>query len=118
MPDSRNHLEKYIALAERCGAEVGRYEGEIVWMKFHRSSSVEAFVTGVTMLSAVANHRAAQPTEPDGWKLVPIEPTPAMLHALWQHRDAMRGQSENKIARAAYTAMLAATPSPTDKRKP
>jgi len=44
------------------------------------------------------------------WKLVPVEPTPGMLYALWQHREAMRGQSENKIARASYDALLAASP--------
>ena len=33
---------------------------------------------------------------------VPITPTPAMLVALWQDRDEMRGQSENRIARRAY----------------
>lgn len=48
---------------------------------------------------------------PEGWKLVPVDPTPAMVYALWQHRDALRGQSENRIARGSYAAMLAAAPS-------
>ena len=44
------------------------------------------------------------------YKLVPVEPTPGMLYAMWQHREAMRGQSENKIARASYAELLAAAP--------
>ncbi len=46
-------IDKYVALAERCGAEIGRYEGALVWMKFHKQSSVEAFVTGIVMLAAL-----------------------------------------------------------------
>lgn len=52
----------------------------------------------------------AGPQLTGGRMLVPVEPTPAMLYALWQHRDAMRGTSENKIARESYRAMLAAAP--------
>lgn len=50
--------------------------------------------------------RAAQ--VPDGYVLVPIKPTPAMLVALWDHRDSMAGQSENRIAKAGYARMLTA----------
>ena len=46
----------------------------------------------------------------EGWQLVPVEPTPAMLCSMWEHREAMRGKSENKIARESYRAMLAAAP--------
>lgn len=52
----------------------------------------------------------AGPQQTGGRMLVPVDPTPAMLYALWQHRDAMRGTSENKIARESYRAMLAAAP--------
>lgn len=44
------------------------------------------------------------------WVMVPVEPTPAMLHAMWQDREAFRGQSENKTARHHYALMLAAAP--------
>ena len=54
--------------------------------------------------------RAAVPSVPEGWKLVPVEPTPKMLVALWDHRDSMAGQSENRIARAGYAALLTAAP--------
>lgn len=53
---------------------------------------------------------AAQPGSVGEWKRVPVEPTPAMLVAMWDHRESMRGQSENRIARAGYAAMLAAAP--------
>lgn len=50
--------------------------------------------------------RSQLSTNTDGWVSVPIEPTPKMLVALWQHREAMRGESENKIAGVAYKAMI------------
>jgi hypothetical protein len=56
---------KYVALAERCGAEVGRHEGQMVWMKFHRQSSVEAFVTGIAMLAALSRQAPAAPAAVD-----------------------------------------------------
>ena len=46
----------------------------------------------------------------EGWVSVPIEPTPAMLHAMWANREVMRGENENKIARVAYSNMLSAAP--------
>lgn len=47
----------------------------------------------------------------DGWKLVPVEPTPGMIYAMWQDMDKFRGQSENTKARHHYTLMLNAAPS-------
>lgn len=52
---------------------------------------------------------------PDGWKLVPVEPTPKMLVALWEHRERMRGRGENAIAREGYSALLASTPAPAQR---
>ena len=51
--------QNLIALAEKCSAEVGRHEGEVVWVKFHSRSAIEAFATGVVM-SAVVRHHAKQ----------------------------------------------------------
>jgi hypothetical protein len=56
-------IEKYVALAEKFGAEVGRHEGEMVWMKSHSQSSVEAFATGIVMLAAL-RQPAPTPAEP------------------------------------------------------
>lgn len=52
------------------------------------------------------------------WQLVPIEPTPKMLVSLWDSRESMRGESENKIARVSYKAMLSAAPSAPDSAPP
>lgn len=43
------------------------------------------------------------PVVPEGWKLVPVEPTAAMLHAIQRNIGAEP---------SAYTAMLAAAPEP------
>lgn len=51
------------------------------------------------------------PEIPTDWVVVPVEPTPKMLVALWEHRVSMRGISENKIARTGYSNMLAASTS-------
>jgi hypothetical protein len=75
------------------------------------AARVGLFVNSLTFFAALTPPVVAAPAVPDGWRLVPVEPTNAMLHALWKHRDAMRGQSENKIARASYSAMLDAAPS-------
>lgn len=45
-----------VALAEKCGAEVGRLDGQMVWAKFHKQSSLEAFATGVVMRAAMKPH--------------------------------------------------------------
>ena len=69
-----------IALAEKCSAEVGRYEGEVVWVKFHSQAAIEAFATGVVMSAAVRSHAkpvapkaeqaATQAEAPAGWQTV------------------------------------------------
>lgn len=33
---------------------------------------------------------------------LPVDASPAMIYALWAHRQDMRGQSENKIAEISY----------------
>lgn len=78
-------------------------------------TTLEMWADVAPAVSLVRDIRAAlaaspQPAAPEGWKLVPIEPTPRMLAAMWDHRDRMAGRSENNIARAGYAAMLAAAP--------
>lgn len=61
-------------------------------------------------------HAAPAPQIPDGWVLVPKEPTDAMCEAAWES-DATDYVGEHKrIHRAdlAYKAMLAAAPKPGD----
>lgn len=49
---------------------------------------------------------------PDGWKLVPVEPTPKMIDATWYHEIDMSCGIESQGARnkRIYEAMLAAAP--------
>ena len=49
------------------------------------------------------------PSVPDGWKLVPIEPTEDMLRAMTDPFIAINGDNR-KAFEIAYTAMLSAAP--------
>ena len=53
-----------------------------------------------------------QVSVPDGWKLVPVEPTPKMIDATWYHEIDMSCGIESQGARnkRIYEAMLAAAP--------
>jgi hypothetical protein len=59
----------------------------------------------------------ANPVAPDGWQLVPVEPTPKMVDATWDHPIDKNGGIESQNARNVriYRAMLAAAPAPGDK---
>lgn len=60
---------------------------------------------------------AAPPATPAGWKLVPIEPTVAMLDAYWNRAGEskeMRPRTHHS-AKAYYAAMLAAAPTPENQ---
>jgi len=74
------------------------------------------------MVQAFTRHRLAFSTpaasEVEGWKLVPIEPTEAMLDASWKltgESKEMRARVHDRYKRH-YQAMLAATP-PTEGYK-
>lgn len=84
-----------------------------------------ALDTALNMLDYMKRQAAAHASRPEapaesaspatvaqqvGWQPVPVEPTPAMLHAMWQDRESFRGQSENKTARHHYALMLKAAP--------
>lgn len=53
---------------------------------------------------------AAQPVVPEGWKLVPVKPTPKMVDSTWG--DNVAGMSHNAMNKKIYGAMLAAAPQP------
>jgi hypothetical protein len=55
--------DRLIELAEKCSAEVGRYEGQVLWVKFHSLASVECFAARVVMRAAIA--RALPQGAPD-----------------------------------------------------
>lgn len=52
---------------------------------------------------------------PEGWTLVPVEPTPQMVTAAWDGiANAINGASYNKSGTAIYLSMLAAAPAPKE----
>ena len=60
-PVAPTEPNKIIALAEKCSAEVGRYEGKVAWVKFHSQSSIESFATGIVMSATLKPRTAAKP---------------------------------------------------------
>lgn len=65
------------------------------------------------VLAALQSQTA--PAVPEGWKLVPIEPTKQQIYAAEFPIDdivSCRQSSQHAIAEAAYRAMLAAAPQP------
>lgn len=56
------------------------------------------------------NRRAAQPSAPDGWKLVPMEPTREMVLAGKRTIKGADTTFEGILTAAAYSSMLAAAP--------
>ena len=63
---------------------------------------------------------AAQPRVPDGWVLVPREPTPKMVDATWEHiQDKERSdvpESQGSRNKRIYIAMIAAAPQPKEAK--
>lgn len=56
-----------VALAEKCGAEVGIHEGQMVWAKFHSQAALEAFAAALRS----PGPQAGEPSE------LPLLPTAA-----------------------------------------
>lgn len=71
------------------------------------SREIEA-LHAVYIKALVALSAAAKPVEPEGWKLVPVEPTPEMLRAIRRQRSGAR---VGKGDRADWAAWLTAAPS-------
>lgn len=78
-----------------------------------RDSAGEWFLYGwdgnrIANVLKAALSAAAKPVEPEGWKLVPVEPTPEMLRAIRRQRSGAR---VGKGDRADWAAWLTAAPS-------
>lgn len=54
-------------------------------------------------------------TVPEGWQVVPVEPTEEMHRAYW--RAGSRLLSDAEYPKAVYQAMLAAAPKPEDSNE-
>lgn len=54
---------------------------------------------------------AVQANVPDGWVMVPVEPTPKMVDATWDHPVDREGgiESQNKRNKRIWAAMLTAS---------
>lgn len=70
----------------------------------------ENLIAAVLKCAAACTAPAAQP-DIEGWKLVPIEPTPEMLQADW-NVTLSDAHTETGVAECAWAAMLAASPTP------
>lgn len=101
-----------------CEWDDGTFTGDFVSVDVTHVCELPS-VPGYALLSFELQERRKADSEPvsnrykldqsgDSTIMVPVEPTPKMLFALWGHRESMRGTSENKIARAGYSNMLAA----------
>jgi hypothetical protein len=108
-----------IALAEKCSAEVGRYEGKVVWVKFHSQAAIEAFATGVVMSAAVRSH--AKPVAPKAEQAATQAGAPMSMEAwvrlttLEQHNLLSRGYPHPGLA--APTAPTGAQAEPSERLK-
>jgi hypothetical protein len=70
---------------------------------------------GLGMVIAYIDGRTASTAAPDGWQLVPVEPTMAMIAALGYEGDEMLAIGHGLISQGIanqYKAALAAAPSP------
>lgn len=66
-------------------------------------------------VQALYKHPSAPAAVPDGWKLVPTEPTPDMtLHGALSGVSHAGGKFSQKGAEEVYKAMLAAFPQPAE----
>lgn len=100
----------------RLGSDVGRvYLGSFWWHEINNAHKVaRAILSRLSLQEGVK--------VPDGWKLVPIEPTVAMMQAgycAWLRADKTQVYGE-AVADHCYSAMLAAAPlpsTPTDRKE-
>ena len=105
------YAEPIILPKEKLNEWQSAIDSQLVALHLGTSESYESPEKAVKELldwtSAVAADfaKAAPVAVPDGWALVPVEPTPKMLCAMWEHRDGTL-RSENELAEIGYHAML------------
>jgi hypothetical protein len=95
------HVAQHQRITEALRGEVGRLTADLAYFP----STVRQLSADCTALRA---QLAQQPGVPDGWKLVPVEPTEAIRDALYTSGF----ESADSILNYAYKAMLAAAPAP------
>lgn len=64
----------------------------------------------------VAAYRQARTEVPEGWRFVPMNPTPEMIQAAWDKANELHGtpDGDDPLPRFQYIAMLAAAPTPAE----
>lgn len=111
-------LADMAAIAEQLGIQEMKEPGQIISAAREMQETEQRLRAEIARLQAIADRSV-----PDGWKLVPVNPTDAMLKkgelAYWQkERDicSPTPTEEPGIGAAGYCylAMLAAAPQPQD----
>lgn len=103
--EALNTIQHSMLMAKTLGND---YRREIDLSLNVAVSAIEIAKAASTSTKPAPNY----PDIPDGWKLVPKEPTDMMIGAALRHIDGMAAFP------AAYRAMLAATPSPAQVGQP
>lgn len=75
----------------------------------------ETFMGEPVLMQQTAQPAPEVPSAPEGWKLVPIEPTPEMLNADFEMYAVGSGLRYKANKRNLYAAMLASAPSTAPK---
>jgi hypothetical protein len=81
----------------------------VFWNRDPEEAPAGTFLYTADQMRAYASRAVAQAV-PEGWVLVPREPTREMLDAAWDNGFSGPGEDDQPDFAAAYRAMLAATP--------
>ena len=101
--------------ARRAALEEGRKDAAAIKDRSDVSSDAWTLTLVDAAIRALIDSEPA-PVVADGWKLVPVEPTPEMARALESNIAECLPASDVHVAnwRDAYRAMLAAAPTPPE----
>lgn len=101
MPTGQHQVAALANLGAELVQEVKAYRPSFVW-KSSPAEIVGALIEEMAAPAAIA----ASPVVPDGWALVPIDPTDAMLSEIAGTRYDRLHPSKQKAERDAYTKLL------------
>lgn len=87
---------------------------EIAWSNNTRRQSDRADDARIVLRAAMEQSQVNSPEIPEGWKLVPVEPSPEMVTdgAVESYGPLLAGIVYQERVRRAWQAMLAAAPQP------
>lgn len=95
------------------------WKGTIEGYLLEKHWTIKPVFTADQLRQAIVADRAKRDKEVrEGWKLVPVEPTPEMVDAAFagmvEDQDVMRQLGRRREMRRKYAAMLAAAPQPQE----